>query len=670
MRIKHSSLLVVLLITVGVFCPLILKNNSVEGAIPPILVGVYENEPKIFTDNTGNWVGFWPEIIEYVADQEGWSIQYVEGTWGECLTRLENNEIDLMVDVGYSEERAQSYDFNNISAFTNWGVIFAHNPGDILSFNDLENKTIAVMNNSIHTTGKYGIINMTDYFEINCTFLVVADYYEVFKLIDNGTVYGGVVNRLFGMVNDDDYNVFQTTLFFNPVDLKFAFPKNATLNDYLIERIDYHLIQLQEDHDSIYYSAIEEFFFQIPVEEKIPDWVIFMIIFIISLVIVFVSMSVYLKYVVNKKTEELRDNNAQLELLNKILIQTNPNGIIYVKRDGNIRIINDNFKELYVKNYEQQIEQGMNIFDLPDNVLSTSLKEKIITTKDLHVKEKGIEKRNIELESLVYLELYSSKLYLKQLADDFGYLFVTNDVTPFIELENLRERFISMISHELRQPITAIVLSLENLMTYEEKLDEEQKMKILEVIKRNSDLLRELVEDLATIINRETETLKINITEFNLNEAVDNLQNELQTRFADKNLEFSTDIPSDLRISGDRKRISQILRILIDNSIKYSPPNSEITIKAVDEYIPPQANKVKPGVLIRVIDNGTGIPEKDIPKLFERFQRGSNVEGTKGSGLGLNIAKILVELHNGFISVESKIGEGSTFSVFIPNVDI
>jgi signal transduction histidine kinase len=180
--------------------------------------------------------------------------------------------------------------------------------------------------------------------------------------------------------------------------------------------------------------------------------------------------------------------------------------------------------------------------------------------------------------------------------------------------------------------------------------------------------MRELVEDLATIINRETKTLKLNITEFNLIEAVDSLQNELQIRFADKDLEFSADIPSDLKITGDRKRISQILRILIDNSIKFSPPNSEITIKAVDEYIPQQADKEKPGVLIKVIDNGIGIPEKDLSKLFERFYRGSNIENKKGSGLGLNIAKILVELHNGFISVDSKIGEGSTFSVFIPKM--
>ena len=103
-----------------------------------IRIGAYENTPKIFTDEKGNWIGFWPDIVKYIATQEQWKIEYVEGTWTECLTRLEGGEIDLMPDMAYSYERSLLYDFNNHSVFSNWGVIYGTPPLSLLSFSDLE----------------------------------------------------------------------------------------------------------------------------------------------------------------------------------------------------------------------------------------------------------------------------------------------------------------------------------------------------------------------------------------------------------------------------------------------------------------------------------------------------------------------------------------------------
>jgi ABC-type amino acid transport substrate-binding protein len=78
-----------------------------------VRVGLYENSPKIFTDEKGNASGFWPDIMEYIALEEGWEIEYLHGTWTQCLDMLEENEIDMMPDVAYTEERASLYDFSN-----------------------------------------------------------------------------------------------------------------------------------------------------------------------------------------------------------------------------------------------------------------------------------------------------------------------------------------------------------------------------------------------------------------------------------------------------------------------------------------------------------------------------------------------------------------------------
>jgi len=115
-----------------------------------ILVGQYDNPPKIFEDDDGKVVGIFPDLLEYIALQEGWTLKYIKGSWTECLERLENNEIDIMVDVAYSDSRAEKYDFNDIEIFTNWGVVYGTAGSLIDSLDDLENKKIAVMEGSIN----------------------------------------------------------------------------------------------------------------------------------------------------------------------------------------------------------------------------------------------------------------------------------------------------------------------------------------------------------------------------------------------------------------------------------------------------------------------------------------------------------------------------------------
>ena len=87
-------------------------------------VGMYDNEPKVFKDEEGNVKGLFPEILEYIAQQEGWRIEWIEGDWAKCLERLESGKIDIMIDVAYSDTRAELYDFNNVEVLTNWGIIY------------------------------------------------------------------------------------------------------------------------------------------------------------------------------------------------------------------------------------------------------------------------------------------------------------------------------------------------------------------------------------------------------------------------------------------------------------------------------------------------------------------------------------------------------------------
>jgi len=132
-------------------------------------VGVYENPPKIFTDDEGNPSGFWPDIIKYIASQEGWQIEWVWCIWPQCLEKLENNEIDLMPDVSFTEPRSKKYTFSQEIVLVSWTRIYARKEANIETILDLEGKKIGVMTGSVNFTGTGGIKELTNKFALDCT---------------------------------------------------------------------------------------------------------------------------------------------------------------------------------------------------------------------------------------------------------------------------------------------------------------------------------------------------------------------------------------------------------------------------------------------------------------------------------------------------------------------
>ena len=228
------------------------------------------------------------------------------------MERLEKNEIDIMPDMAYSEERAEIYDFNNESVLINWGILYTQKDSAIQSIPDLQGKKVAVMNGSIHTVGAEGIFKLCERFDVDCTFIGVDDYTEVFRLLDTEEADAGVVNRLFGALHEHEFKVEKTNVVFEPVDLRFAFPKNSTLSWFLIERIDDDLRAMKKDPNSIYYRTLETHL-SVPEETKVPEWAVPAFLGLLGLVALFFMLSMVLKWQVNARTAELRAANEKLE---------------------------------------------------------------------------------------------------------------------------------------------------------------------------------------------------------------------------------------------------------------------------------------------------------------------------------------------------------------------
>ena len=238
----------------------IIKNPRI------IRVGAYENPPKIYTDEAGDVVGLFPDVLNYILRKEGWKAEYIHGTWSECLDRLEKNEIDLMVDVAYSEERAKKYLFSHETFLVNWATVYTTGDKSISSLIDLNGKKVGVMKDSIHTEGVSGIKQLALNFDMDCTFVEVDSYTQVFELLSSGEVDAGIVNRIFGSLASQSYDVVKTPVIFNPRHLKFAFPKESVLARSLIELIDPLLYDLKKDPESIYNRAVYVYLSGLPRE--------------------------------------------------------------------------------------------------------------------------------------------------------------------------------------------------------------------------------------------------------------------------------------------------------------------------------------------------------------------------------------------------------------------
>ncbi len=267
--VRHLVLFEVILIILS------LCASSVIGQMV-VRVGFYENPPKLYTNDTGEITGFFPEILAVIAEAEDWKLEYVPGTWSENLTRLEADEIDLMPDVAYSRERAEIYGFSEEPLFVNWGVIYAPSDSVSLSIPNLAGNRIAVMAGSIHTDGTQGIKALLAQFDIQSTFVEVDSYEGVFELLQSRDVDAGVVNRLFGLQNAERFNVTETQIVFNPRELRFAYPKGSEGGFLLAERIDAHIRSMKADTDSIYHRSVAVYLLGEPLggDMHIPHWLL------------------------------------------------------------------------------------------------------------------------------------------------------------------------------------------------------------------------------------------------------------------------------------------------------------------------------------------------------------------------------------------------------------
>ena len=229
------------------------------------------------------------------------------------------------------------------------------------------------------------------------------------------------------------------------------------------------------------------------------------------------------------------------------------------------------------------------------------------------------------------------------------------------EQENLRREFVANVSHEFRTPLTIIQASLEALID-KTIVNEDEKEDFIGRMLSETKGLERLVKDLLDLSTLQLGKSTLNIERINLSDIIKDVTKNMNRIANKRNISINFAVPSDqISIQGDYDRIVQLLKIFMDNSIKFSKENSSIEVFV---------NKEKENFITVVLeDKGEGVSEEDLPKIWDRFYIGDKSRakvGTAGTGLGLSIAKSIVDAHGGELLLNSIKGEGTTVKIFLP----
>ena len=242
-----------------------------------------------------------------------------------------------------------------------------------------------------------------------------------------------------------------------------------------------------------------------------------------------------------------------------------------------------------------------------------------------------------------------------------GSVMIMHDITRQAELERMKNEFISNVSHELRTPITSIKSYVDTLCNHGDKLDPEIYREFLNIIDNEADRLMFLVNDVLELSRVEEGARELEMQELPLENACEYAIRSVNMMAKDKQIELFFEHQEEMPlVSINQESMERVLINLLTNAIKYTPHGGNIHVTS--KFLP-DANEV----MVSVKDDGIGIPEECIEHIFDRFYRVERkVHTIKGTGLGLTIVKKIVERHGGHLSVESALGQGSTFSFYLP----
>jgi signal transduction histidine kinase len=529
-------------------------------------VGVYENVPLSFVDGNGRVGGVFIDILEHIAENEDWQIEYMPSSWAENLDRLADSRIDLLGVIAYTAERNLLFDYSLESVLTEWGQIYVRKDSGIESILDLKGKKVAVLMGDTHYAN---LRDLVDQFGIECRFIEAFEYEDVMGIVDGGKCDAGLVSHFFGTENEGRYHLFKSPIVLSPQKLYWATPRGKGKD--ILNRIDTHLRRIKSDDESVYYATINKWF-RVGANTAVGRWFRRAVFGLGGLLAAALAIITVFRSQVRARTAELSEKNKVLSL---------------------------------------EMEQR---------------------------RQAEFERSQLE-----------TKLQRSRKMEALGTLA-------------------GGVAHDLNNILSGLV-SYPELLLMDLPDDSPLKDPIL-TIKRSGEKAARIVEDLLTLTRRSVP----NTQAVDLNQVVrDYLASPEFRKMAayHPRARVETDLsPRLLNIMGSTVHLSKTVMNLVSNAAEAMPVGGRISIETENRYIDAPIrgyDDIEEGdyVVLTVSDEGIGIPETDIERIFEPFYT-KKVMGRSGTGLGMAVVWGTVKDHSGYIDVKSVEDLGTTFTLYFP----
>ena len=359
-----------------------------------------------------------------------------------------------------------------------------------------------------------------------------------------------------------------------------------------------------------------------------------------------------------KLREFRRTDRAKLvrtQRTTQLAVNSLPDAIAIISPDGHIELSNETAHRLF------QLDPGMAIAEASDPRLNQIFRE-------VAAAERPLERRGYEDAIAVYDQGGQLKYVLPHavpIRDTthhlLGVTLILADVTNLRRLDEMKSGLLSVVSHELKTPLTSIRMAVHLLLEEQVGSLNLKQTELLIAARDDSDRLERIIADLLDMGRLESGRVELDLRSEPAERLVSDAITPLETAFHDRGVALEIDVPADVApVLVDPARIDHVFSNLLGNSLKYTPPGGHVRVSAANE---------DSAVRFVVEDTGMGIPSEYLPRIFERFYRVPRENQASGAGLGLAIAKEIVEAHGGHIAAQSREGEGARLSFTLQRAD-
>nr|CRH07928.1 Putative histidine kinase with SBP bac 3 (Bacterial extracellular solute-binding proteins, family 3) and response regulator receiver domain [Candidatus Magnetococcus massalia] len=655
-----------------------------------LTVGAYQNPPMIYMDKHGQVQGLARDVMDLIAEREGWNITYRFGSWQDHLQSLRKRELDILPAIAASRERDRFLDFSKEGFFTNWGQFFVQPKAPIHSILDLNKRRIGALEGDIFLKAFHGLVQS---FKLDVEIVTFPSYVDVMQALQNGFVDAGLVNRLFGKTQSNRWNLRSTGIVFHPINVTLAVPEG--MHTTQLRAIEQQLRQLQQDPHSPLHALVDQWLGGQHTLLAKRGWLTAAFWIGLGLITLLALHSYLLKRRIGSKTIDLKREIEERSRAEEALQQAHDQLEKRVReRTRELEVSEMRFRNLFntalVPLFRTSLDgeevllanpalakllgyANMDELQASSNPNNAYVDDKVRTGFITQLSLKGIVE-NFEAElykadgSHIFVEM-SAILY-----PDAGYLEGSIvDITArklqeraLMQAKESAERashaksdFLATLSHEIRTPLNGIIGMLAPLANSD--LNATQRHQVT-LIARSSTLLLDLLNDILDFSKVEAGQLALEKSPFEVESLLKDVCGVLSETAHKKGIALNYLMEGDApgRLMGDAVRMRQILLNLTNNAVKFTDQGSVLILLTMKRNAEQQSEMA---LTFEIKDTGWGMTEETLATVFEPFCQGDGSFDRRhgGTGLGLSISRRLAEAMGGSLTVQSRQGIGSHF---------